>query len=425
MLHAHHAGQWTLINKNPKGNRFLLRNEKFSKNQRSGPRIGLTHYRYPIWSERMTRSVYALCALIIAAGILCCGCTTTTTPPDEPAVQAGTRTITDMEGNQIILPAEGATFGVFGGPISQVPYLLGANDSVIAVTKGPQMMEMMQEMDPGITAKPAPRTTNGNVNIEELLVTNPDCVIAFDVDGEIVEAHTDIPVIYLSGTMSDGFDEMRKEIAFMGEVFQSPDRAQAYIDYLDRTLAFLHERTADIPEDERVTVFLGEGVSHLQTLGGDTFFTEWTDAAGCRNAVADIETTQGQQEGMHTGINEISMEQILAADPDIIIIDTGSPADLANDNRWKELSAVKEGRVYKQPTGLFLWSRPAAESAVLYPLWIAYAAYPDRFEDVPLTDRVKDFYAEIFGFNLTDTQAQKVIDGTYGSITFGQVKQSG
>jgi iron complex transport system substrate-binding protein len=333
----------------------------------------------------MTRTSYVLCALIIAAGMLCCGCTTTTGTPDDPAAPAGTRTITDMEGHQIVLPASGATFGIFGGPISQVPYLLGANESITAVTKGPQMMEMMQQMDPGIASKPAPRTTNGNVNIEQLLVTNPDCVIAFDVDGEIVESQTDIPVIYLSGTMSDGFEEIRQEIVFMGEVFQRPERAQAYIDYLDETLAFLENRTADIPDDERVTVFLGEGVSHLQTLGGDTFFTEWTEAAGCRNAVAAIETTQGQQEGMHTGINEVSMEQVLAVD---------------------------------------LWSRPSAESAVLYPVWIAYMAYPDRFADVPLTDRVKDFYTEVFEFPITDAQAQKVIDGAYGSVTFGQVQQS-
>ncbi|PKL61317.1 MAG: Fe3+-hydroxamate ABC transporter substrate-binding protein [Methanomicrobiales archaeon HGW-Methanomicrobiales-2] len=372
----------------------------------------------------MTRTSYVLCALIIAAGMLCCGCTTTTGTPDDPAAPAGTRTITDMEGHQIVLPASGATFGIFGGPISQVPYLLGANESITAVTKGPQMMEMMQQMDPGIASKPAPRTTNGNVNIEQLLVTNPDCVIAFDVDGEIVESQTDIPVIYLSGTMSDGFEEIRQEIVFMGEVFQRPERAQAYIDYLDETLAFLENRTADIPDDERVTVFLGEGVSHLQTLGGDTFFTEWTEAAGCRNAVAAIETTQGQQEGMHTGINEVSMEQVLAVDPGLIIIDASNPADLAKDNRWKELTAVKEGRIYKQPTGLFLWSRPSAESAVLYPVWIAYMAYPDRFADVPLTDRVKDFYTEVFEFPITDAQAQKVIDGAYGSVTFGQVQQS-
>lgn len=373
----------------------------------------------------MNGIMYVLCALIITAGMLCCGCTTSTTAPEEATPAPGTRTITDMEGNQITIPTEGATFGVFGGPISQVPYLLGANASVTAVTKGPQMMEMMREMDPGIANKAAPRTTNGNVNVEELLVANPDCVIAFDVDGKIVESHTEIPVIYLSGTMSSGFEEMRQEITFMGEVFGKPERAQAYIDYLDETLAFLRNRTADIPEDERVTVFLGEGVSHLQTLGGDTFFTEWTDAAGCRNAVAAIETTQGQQEGMHTGINEISMEQVLAVDPGIIVIDTGSPADLAADARWKELSAVKGGRVYKEPTALFLWSRPSAESAVLYPLWLAYAAYPDRFDDVPLTDRVKEFYTEIFQYPITDEQARKIVNGTYDRVTFGQVKQSG
>ena len=83
----------------------------------------------------MTRTSYVLCALIIAAGMLCCGCTTTTGTPDDPAAPAGTRTITDMEGHQIVLPASGETFGIFGGPISQVPYLLGANESITAVTK--------------------------------------------------------------------------------------------------------------------------------------------------------------------------------------------------------------------------------------------------------------------------------------------------
>ncbi len=379
----------------------------------------------PNTGEKMTRTIYILCALVIAAAILCCGCTNTTTLSEDQAPSAGTRTVTDMEGNQITLPADGATFAVFGGPISQVPYLLGANASVTAVTKGAQMMQMMQEMDPDIADKPAPRTTNGNVNIEELLIANPDCVIAFDVDGNIVASQTDIPVIYLSGTMGDGFAEIRQEVIFMGEVFQKPERAQAYVEYLNETLAFLRSRTADIPEDERVSVFLGEGVSHLQTLGGDTFFTEWTEVAGCTNAVYAIETTQGQQEGMHTGINEISMEQILAVDPGMIIIDTGNPAELATDERWKDLRAVKESRVYKEPTALFLWSRPSAESAVLYPLWLAYTAYPDRFSDMSLTDRIKDFYAEIFEYSITDAQAQKIINGTYGRVTFGQVQQSG
>ncbi len=367
-------------------------------------------------------------------GVLLCGCTNTTTsiqtPQTNASAQSGhetgtTRTITDMSGNTIILPVKGATFALFGGPINQIPYLLGVNESVIAVTKGPQMMQMMQELDPGIVTKPAPRTTNGNVNIEELLVANPDCVIAFDVDGAIVESKTDIPVIFLTGTMSDGFDEMKKEVIFFGEVFQSPGRAEEYVTYLNTTLAFLNDRTADIPQDKRAIVFLGEGASHLQTLGGDTFFKEWTAAAGCINAVDMISTTQGQQEGMHTGINEISMEQVLEINPDIIIIDTGKPSDIASDERWKSLKAVLEGNVYKEPTGLFLWSRPSAESAVLYPLWMAYMAYPDRFSDVPLTERVKDFYATIFDYPLTTEQAQKVIDGMYGSVTFGQVKTSG
>lgn len=331
--------------------------------------------------------------------------------PSGAAIEPAVREITDMKGNTITLPEEGAEYAVFGGPISLTPYLFGVDERVVAVTKGPQRMKMMQLMDPNIAEKPAPRTTNGNVNIEELLMADPDCVIAFEVDGQIVEEHTAIPVIYLTGSMGDGFEEIKREVRFFGEVFQNPEKAELYCRYLEETLAFIEERLLDIGQDEWVSVYLGEGMDHLAILGGDTFMNEWLAAAHCRNASSDIETAAGKNEGLHSGFKEISMEQVLKADPAMIIINEGSPDELTQDARWNRIRAVKEQRVHMAPGGLFIWSRPSIESAVLYPLWLAVHAYPERFSDISLEEEYIRFYREIFDFTIDRDLARAVIHG--------------
>ena len=321
------------------------------------------------------------------------------------------RIITDMRGNKITLPSEGTTYAVLGGPISLSPYLFGVQDQVVAVTKGPQKMKMLQLMDPTIKEKPAPRTTNGNVNVEELLLAAPDCVISFEVDGEIVEDHTEIPVIYLTGSMGDGFEEIRKEVEFFGEVYQNPGAADKYCAYLDDMLEMIDQRLSVVADEDRASVYLGEGMDHLAILGGDTFMNEWLAAAHCTNASYDIETAAGKNEGLHSGFKEISMEQVIEADPAIIVINEGSPEELTGDARWNEIKAVKDGRVHMAPGGLFIWSRPSVESAVLYPLWLAYHAYPEHFKDLSLEQEFIKFYREIFDFEIDEKLAAAVISG--------------
>jgi iron complex transport system substrate-binding protein len=141
------------------------------------------------------------------------------------------------------------------------------------------------------------------------------------------------------------------------------------------------------------------------------------ELAGCRNAAEAIRST-GIKEGLHTGLAEVSMEKVLDWNPDILIIDFGSPADIYNDPKWKSIRAVKNRAVYKQPIGVFIWDRPTAESAVLHPLWLAKTAYPDLFKDIDMIREVKKFYGEIMSFNLSDEQAQSIMAAKY-ALAFG------
>ena len=326
-----------------------------------------------------------------------------------------TRVVTDMADRQITLPTQGVTFATLGGPLSQLPYIFGAGDKVIAMSEGGNS-SLMLELDPNVKNKPIVRTCSGSTNIEELLKTNPTAVVAFLTDGQLVEAKSKIPVIYYLSTMSDTFDDMKHQITIFGDVFENPKAAERYNNYLDKTLALIQDRVGSIPESERKVVFLGEGQDHLASVGGDTFISQSImKTAGLVNAVDNIRSAETKEEGLHKGFTEISMENVIWANPDIILIDVGKPEDILTAEQWKNIKAVRNGDVYIRPSGLFTWSRPSTESAVLFPLWLAIKAYPDKFTDISLHDEVKKFYREIFGVEFSDESVDRIIDGSYAN----------
>jgi iron complex transport system substrate-binding protein len=172
-----------------------------------------------------------------------------------------------------------------------------------------------------------------------------------------------------------------------------------------------------IPADKRKKVFNGYSHSHLVTLGGDTFMHERILLAGCLDAATSI-STAGVKEGLHSGLSEMSMEKVLGWNPDILIIDSGKPEDLYTNSRWKNVKAIQNRQVFKQPVGIFIWDRPTAEAAILYPLWLAKSAYPESFKDIDMVREVKRFYSEIMSFDLNDAQAQALLSGSF-EIKFG------
>ncbi|HOP40910.1 MAG TPA: ABC transporter substrate-binding protein [Geobacteraceae bacterium] len=331
-----------------------------------------------------------------------------------------TRIITDMVGNKIKVADPLTRIALFGGPTGQLAYILGARDQLCAVTNTLKGSELLLAFDPSITKLPGPRSTSGHINIEELLLANPQLVIAGNLDGSIVQKKTSIPVAFTESSMNHDTSLLKDEIRFYASVFQKEARGEKYIAYLEKTLAFVKSRTGDIPKDQRKKVFNGYGPKHLVTLGGDTFMHERIATAGCLDATAGI-STAGTKEGLHSGLSEMSMEKVLGWNPDIMVIDTGTPEEIYNDPRWKNVAAIRKRQVYKQPVGIFIWDRPTAEAAVLYPLWLAKTAYPDLFADVDLVSEVKNFYRETMTFDLSDAQARAVLNGDYG-FRFGAVK---
>ena len=106
---------------------------------------------------------------------------------------------------------------------------------------------------------------------------------------------------------------------------------------------------------------------------------------------------------------QVSMEQVLRWAPDVVVLDEGDAAALSKDPKWMAVPAVRTGRVFRLPTGVFIWNRASFESAALLPIWLALHAYPARLRDMSMDEEARRFYREVFGFQLTDAQRRDVL----------------
>lgn len=210
-----------------------------------------------------------------------------------------------------------------------------------------------------------------------------------------------IPIIVLKGPPC--FDEpdlstISDEIRIIGKVFDKEDKAQELADYLESQTQVILERTKDIPESEQPTVLIF-GASPTSRQSGGVGSVKGTDTIESYF----IENIVHAKNAFHeAGSPTISAEQLLALNPDAIVLGTANgyhpPEELYSAPYYQnvaELSAVKNHRVYSFP-----WEPCNCAKRLEYPIdvmVIAKTAYPDRFEDIDLGEWLLLFYKKVYG----------------------------
>lgn len=102
------------------------------------------------------------------------------------------------------------------------------------------------------------------------------------------------------------------------------------------------------------------------------------------------------------------MEDILAWDPEYIFVGRQYSPDLVlKDKRWKDVRAVKEGKVYQDPEGVFFWD--GSSEGVLLMEFMAQKMYPDLFRDLDMKKEIQNYYARFYNYQLTNQEAEKIL----------------
>ena len=330
-------------------------------------------------------------------------------PPEGAAPQE--REITDMAGRTMTVPLE--IESVFStGPAAAIylytlvpDKLLGWNYALNDIEKS-IILEQYHDL---------PNFGQGDaVNYEAVIAAGP--TIALNVtsinDGSIdasdaLAEQLGVPVVMVSSDLLDAPAVYR----FMGELFGVEEQAEALAAYAEETFNAIS--SLDIPNEEKVRIYYGNGEDSLETAPAGSSHGQIIDLVNAVN-VADLELGDGSRV-------QISAEQLLAWDPDVIIVNGEPKADMTGsaaaeailaDPLFATLKAVQNGAVYGTPNAPFSWvDRPPGPNRIVGMRWLSGLIYPE-YLNYDVDEAVREFFQLFYHVELTDEQLTQLYNGT-------------
>lgn len=177
-----------------------------------------------------------------------------------------------------------------------------------------------------------------HADLERLAQVSPTTILALhdqEREGQQITARLGIPVSYMPNRrLSDLF----ADITGVGKACGRADNAARLSAALARRIAAVAARTRKVAKRPRVLYLLG---LPGYTTGKSSYITDLLDAAGAVNVAATIDQPYPN----------LSAEQIVALDPDVLIVSNSVQFDAAVRQQppWSELRAVKAGHILRPP----------------------------------------------------------------------------
>ena len=327
-----------------------------------------------------------------------------------PAISVGARTVLDSAGRKVEVPDRIERVFAAGPPASILLYVL-APELMTGWPDPPTVEErlLIAERYRDLPALGRLTGRGGTANLEVVLKSKPDLVLDFGSVRETyvsladnVQEQTKIPYVLVDGR----FEATPAALRLLGDVLGANARGEQLAKYVEDTFAQIDAVLTPIPIDQRPRVYLARGPDGLETGVVGSINTEIIERAGARNVAEAV----GQK-----GLVRASMEQIIVADPQIIISwDRNFFDRIFRDPLWAGIRAVREHRVYLAPTAPFGWiDRPPSVNRVIGLRWLAGLFYPDKFPEDP-RETTRTFYRLFYHVDLTEPQLDTLIAWSKG-----------
>jgi iron complex transport system substrate-binding protein len=284
--------------------------------------------------------IFVLLSLALAG---LAGCRPATRPAATPITELPPRatyplTLSDDLGLAVTFPAAPQRIITLAPSLTEACFALGLWDRVVGITS-------FCHYPPECRTK---TRIGGYVNASQEKIVSLAPEVVFATRGtpqtfmESLRA-TGVPVFALDQT---SFADVVESLRIIGTICDVAPRAEALAGELQQALAARQQRTAAIPLEQRPAALYVVWLDPLFVAGPGSFQDEMLTACGVRN-VAAIDKPFGS----------LSAEAVIAADPAVVVLSSEHGTDQVNKQletlraspAWKNVRAVKEGRVYVLP----------------------------------------------------------------------------
>lgn len=270
-------------------------------------------------------------AAVLAAALAACGADA---PDDAPLVR-GVMAV-DADGRTVALPRPARRVISMVPSATELLVAAGARDQLVGRTENDDSPEVAH----------LPSVGGMDPNLERIVSLRPDLVVVFHAAAspqlrQRIEAQG-IPT-FAMGTRDTA--QTFAGLAALGRLAGAEAGAAALAGRMRRELA-----AASVPAArDTPSVFLVVNLDPPMTAGPGTFMVQVVQAAGARTAFPDL------REDWAT----VSMEELVRRQPEWLVVTTGAEgtgeqriAALRAEPGWRELRAVREGRVVAVPAKL-------------------------------------------------------------------------
>jgi len=312
---------------------------------------------------------------------------------------SGKRTVTYYGSITLTLPERVTRIATAWEAQNSIIAMLGYGDKIVATTRIVRDMPVFRKFVPSIKdAELASLGGMADVDVEKLLLLRPDILFIAGALPPAKQAQLASGGIAVAAFRANSMDALLERTLITGELFgpTALAKAHAFRDYFEANKARVAKALAGLPAEQRPRIYLAQG-SPTATSGRPSLNQDWMDLGGA------INVAEHWFEGIGNATGQVTVERVIEADPDVIIAMRASDAEqIRHDPRWKGIKAVREGRVYANPRGMFWWCRETSEEALQF-LWLASILYPDRL-NVDMAAETRAFYKQFYGYDLTDAE---------------------
>lgn len=323
-----------------------------------------------------------------------------------PALRAQGRTVTDGAGRAVPVPSRVERVFPAGPPAAILLYTL-APELLLGWPRANRPEEAAFLL-PDVAARPTVgRLTGrgGGAGLEALLALKPDLIVdsgstraTFVELAERVQSQTGVPYALLDGR----FPAIAGSYAALGRLTGREARARLLAEAADDAMRTVRGRIASVPPERRPRVYYARGPAGLQTGLGGSINVEIMSFLGL-----ELVST-----GTPGGLANVSIEQVLAWDPEVIVtIDRDFAAGVRDDPLWRGVRAVRDGRVHLSPKLPFGWiDFPPGVNRLPGLWWLGQVVYPSLFPE-DMGALVRHWYRLLYHVEPDAAQVAQVLAG--------------
>ena len=264
----------------------------------------------------------------------------TSQPTATPRATVESISAVDGLGRQVDLPEPAGRVVSLAPSNTEILFAIGAGDQVVG-------RDDFSDYPLEAVEVPSIGSTYGELNTEPIVGLEPDLVLAAGITPpEHIEALEAVGLTVFVVGNPDTFPTLFDNIALVGRLTGHEPEAIALVDNLAARHAAV---VAAIQGLEPVSVFYevdGSDPAAPWTTGSGTFQQLMFELAGAENIAADLQ-----------GWGQLSLEEILVRDPQVIIFGAGPFVPTTVDSLksrpgWGAVAAVAQDRVYAVDTDL-------------------------------------------------------------------------